>query len=126
MWSGGKLVDNIKELPITIVGVPVYRAGGYQRTGDEQIREKLAHNDYLRRGAFIYRREVPDCFGFLLSDEQANPKVQRQLYTGDAEHSGLERERGAAEQDERDYQEQSILVYLQARRTRYEGCAGRV
>ena len=74
----------------------------------------------------IHRCEISDCFGFLLSDEQANPKVQRQLYSRNAEHSGLECERGIAEQDKRHYQEQSILVYLQARRTRYEGCAGRV
>ena len=74
----------------------------------------------------IHRCKVPDCFGLLLPNEQANPKVQRQLYTGDAEHCGLERERGAAEQDECDHQEQSVSVYLQTCSTRHEGRIGRV
>lgn len=35
VWSGGKLGDNIKELPITIACFPLYRAGSHQRKGSE-------------------------------------------------------------------------------------------
>lgn len=47
VWSGGKLGDNIKELPITIACFPFYRAGSHQRKGSEQEWEEFA-NAYYR------------------------------------------------------------------------------
>ena len=91
VWSGGKLEDSIKELPIT-----------------------------------IYRREIPDCIGLFLLDEQANQKIQRLVYSRNAEYSRLERERRTPQQDERDSQKLAVYVYFQVVRAGYERRVGRL